>query len=109
MVVTMTILELEEVMRMVTKREISPLGYPLSKRGGVMGAEKFDSDNLPTEDQVRRSHSPGWVENRLARARKACWRSPCRKEKGAAGPLENCRPFLPRMKSARPLRSRDPS
>ena len=55
----------------MTKREFSPLGYPVDRRGRVMGPEKFDSGILPTEEQVRLSHDPGWVENRLAKARKA--------------------------------------
>jgi len=37
-----------------------------------LGPECFDSDNLPTEEQVRRSHSPEhnkWLDERLAKAK----------------------------------------
>jgi hypothetical protein len=47
------------------------LGYPRDRLGNLYGPEKFDSDHLPSSEQVRRSHSPGWVERRLAKAQKS--------------------------------------
>ena len=55
--------------RKVTNKDA--LGYPRDKLGNVYGPQHFDSDYLPSSEQVRRSHDPGWVENRLAKARKS--------------------------------------
>ena len=52
-----------------SRKAAKALGYPRDKLGNLYGPEKFDSDHLPSSEQVRRSHSPGWVENRLAKAR----------------------------------------
>ena len=50
---------------MTTREQVArALGYPKG-----MGPEQFDSDHLPSSEQVRRSHSPGWYDARLARAR----------------------------------------
>ena len=54
---------------MVTKRQIKQaLGYPRDRLGNVYGPQHFDSDYLPSSEQVRRSHDPGWYEARLAKA-----------------------------------------
>jgi hypothetical protein len=39
--------------------------------GNVYGPRMFDSDYLPSSEQVRRSHDPGWYEARMAKARKS--------------------------------------
>ena len=44
------------------------LGYPRDRLGNVYGPQHFDSDYLPSSEQVRRSHDPGWYEARLAKA-----------------------------------------
>jgi len=32
-------------------------GYPKDRLGNMLGPDEWDSDNLPSEEQVRRSHS----------------------------------------------------
>ena len=57
---------------MVTqKQKRAALGYPKNALGRTLGPEDFDSDYIASSEQVRRSHSPGWYENRLAKARKS--------------------------------------
>ena len=52
-----------------TKRNrAKALGYPRDRLGNVYGPQHFDSDYLPSSEQVRRSHDPGWYEARLAKA-----------------------------------------
>jgi hypothetical protein len=46
--------------------------YPRDRLGNVIGPDRYDGDNLPSEEQVRRSHSDeynAWFEARLAKAR----------------------------------------
>ena len=55
----------------MTKRDpkvARALGYPRDRLGNVYGPQHFDSDYLPSSEQVRRSHDPGWYEARLAKA-----------------------------------------
>lgn len=57
------------VAKIPNKRErAKALGYPRDKLGNIYGPEKFDSDYVATAEKVRRSHDPGWVEARLAKA-----------------------------------------
>ena len=52
-----------------TKRNrAKALGYPVNGLGRTLGPEDFDSDHLPSSEEVRRSHDPGWYEARLAKA-----------------------------------------
>jgi hypothetical protein len=56
----------------MTDKKSSLGGYPVDRLGNILGPEKYDSDNLPTMEQVRRSHSPEynkWFDDRLAEAR----------------------------------------
>jgi hypothetical protein len=49
-------------------------GYPVDKLGNILGPECFDSDELPTVEEVRASYSPEhnrWWDERLAKARAA--------------------------------------
>ena len=55
-----------------TKRNrAKALGYPKDRLGNTYGPEHFDSDHLPSSEQVRRSHDPGWYDARLEAARKS--------------------------------------
>jgi hypothetical protein len=46
--------------------------YPVDKLGNVLGPEHYDPDELPSEEQVRRSHSKefnDWFDKRIAKAK----------------------------------------
>ena len=54
---------------MATREQIAKaLGYPKDRLGNIYGPQHFDSDYLPSSEQVRRSHDPGWYEARMAKA-----------------------------------------
>ena len=42
--------------------------HDFAPTGRDTAREHFDSDALPSSEQVARSHSPGWYEARMARA-----------------------------------------
>jgi hypothetical protein len=47
-------------------------GYPKDRLGNMLGPDKWDIYNLPSEEQVRRSHSDeynAWLDRRLEEAR----------------------------------------